>query len=662
MEPLHPTDPPRIGGYRLTARLGAGGMGRVYLARTTSGRLLVVKVVHPELAGEEGFRARFAREAEAARRVGGFHTAQVVDADPDADSPWIATAHINGPTLEQAVRADGPLAPPVLHVLATGLTEGLQAIHACGLVHRDLKPANIILAEDGPRIIDFGIARPVDADSMTTRGAVFGTLPYMSPEQTDGSRVGPASDVFSLGTVLAYAATGTGPFSGTTMAETLRRLISPPPDPGDIDPHIRDLITHCWNHDPAQRPTPEQILTRFEHHGLESAWPVTTVVVPPAGTTVRNPSRPTVSESPEGEPAPAPYEPRAGVPTRAEGGDGTDRRGPEDPGSARNPGRTGVLGSIAVMGVFALVVGPAVLDLSQSETSGSEGSEPGPFMVIEHGDSVRSMAFAPDGATLATGEGRTVALWSVDSGERIDVTGDEEWLGSVEFTFDDGTLFLESGETARLWYADTGEETVTLVGHSGSNRPSALGPDGATLVSAHADGSARWWDVATGERIGFTGHGEHGVHPVAFGPDGTTLATGHADGNARLWDVETGEGIADFTGHDGLVKQVVFSPDGTILATGGTDGVVRLWDVGTGERIADFTGQDEPVGSVVFGPDGTTLAITGNSTAQVWDIDTGERIAEFTDHTGSVRSAAFSPDGTTLATGDDRTVRLWSLD
>ncbi|MET9794149.1 serine/threonine-protein kinase [Nocardiopsis alba] len=207
MDPLHPNDPPQVGRYRLIARLGSGGMGQVYLARTASGRKLVIKVIRSELASEAGFRARFAREAEAARRVGGFHTAQVVDADPAADPPWIATAHIPGLTLARAVREHGPLDPPALRILAAGLAEGLDAIHRCGLVHRDLKPANIILATDGPRIIDFGVARPMDADSMTTHGTVFGTLPYMSPEQTESSRVGPASDLFSLGTVLAFAAT-----------------------------------------------------------------------------------------------------------------------------------------------------------------------------------------------------------------------------------------------------------------------------------------------------------------------------------------------------------------------------------------------------------------------------------------------------------------------
>lgn len=262
MEPLIPSDPERIGRYLLTERLGAGGMGQVYLARTPSGRQVVVKVIRPEYVGDDEFRARFALEAEAARRVGGFHTAQVVDADPEAPLPWIATAYIPGPALDEAVQDQGPLDPEALRSLALGLAEGLAAVHAAGLVHRDLKPGNIILAQDGPRIIDFGIARPVDTTHMTATGAVFGTLPYMSPEQTEGQRVGPASDVFSLGTVLAFAATGVNPFAAESMAATVRRLIGPTPALVGVPDDVAGLIIECWDKDPAARPTPGHLLDR----------------------------------------------------------------------------------------------------------------------------------------------------------------------------------------------------------------------------------------------------------------------------------------------------------------------------------------------------------------------------------------------------------------
>ncbi|MBO2457850.1 serine/threonine-protein kinase [Actinomadura violacea] len=185
MRPLRPTDPRRIG------RLGSGGSGQVYLARSPGGRPVAVKVVHGHLAASERFRTRFAREAAAARRVGGFHTAQVVDLAPDADPPWLVTAYVPGPSLRDAVQEHGPLPPAMLTALGAGLAEGPAAVHAAGLVHRDLKPGNVVLAADGPRIIDFGIAHALDASELTASGAVLGTPAYMSPEQARAEAVGP---------------------------------------------------------------------------------------------------------------------------------------------------------------------------------------------------------------------------------------------------------------------------------------------------------------------------------------------------------------------------------------------------------------------------------------------------------------------------------------
>jgi serine/threonine protein kinase len=211
MDPLQPGDPAQVGAYRLEGRLGGGAMGRVFLGRSPGGRPVAVKLVRPELAGDGSFRVRFAREVAAARRVGGFYTAQVIDADPDADPPWLVTAYIPGPSLSEAIRVHGPLPADALRALGAGLAEGLAAIHACGLVHRDLKPGNVILADDGPRVIDFGISRALDATSITTAHAIIGTPAYMSPEQASGQPAGPGSDVFSLGSVLVHAATGASP-------------------------------------------------------------------------------------------------------------------------------------------------------------------------------------------------------------------------------------------------------------------------------------------------------------------------------------------------------------------------------------------------------------------------------------------------------------------
>ena len=254
MEPLQAGDPPYVGVYRLTGRLGAGGMGRVFLAVSPGGRKVAVKLMLPEHAADREFRQRFAREVAAARQVGGFHTAPVVDADPAADPPWMVTAYISGPSLDAVVRSAGPLGPSALRALGAGLAEGLGAVHAAGLVHRDLKPGNVIMAEDGPRIIDFGIARAADATSLTSSGVLIGTFSFMSPEQAHGERLGPESDVFSLGSVLAYAATGHGPFDSATVPAIIHRIVTQPPDLGSLSGPLRGVISACLAKNPADRP------------------------------------------------------------------------------------------------------------------------------------------------------------------------------------------------------------------------------------------------------------------------------------------------------------------------------------------------------------------------------------------------------------------------
>jgi len=210
LQELQAGDPSQIGPYLLLGRLGAGGMGQVFKGKSPGGRQVAVKVIRPELAGEPGFLTRFAREVAAARMVSGLFTAPVVDADPTAPLPWLVTGYVNGPSLSEAVNEHGPLPVASVLALAAGLAEGLAAVHAAGVVHRDLKPSNVLLAADGPRVIDFGISRAVDATDLTRTGMVIGSPAFMSPEQVEDSEVGPASDVFSLGSVLVFAATGEG--------------------------------------------------------------------------------------------------------------------------------------------------------------------------------------------------------------------------------------------------------------------------------------------------------------------------------------------------------------------------------------------------------------------------------------------------------------------
>src|SRR6266567_414289 len=255
MKALAADDPRVIGEYRLRAQLGAGGMGRVYLGLSPAGRAVAIKVVHPDLASDAEFLRRFGQEVAAARAVSGIYTAPVVASGLNERAPWLATAFVPGPSLDQVVTEHGPLPEPALRPLLAGLVEALQAIHACGVVHRDLKPANVLLATDGPRVIDFGIARAADGTSLTAAGVVFGTPGYMSPEQAEGRGAGPASDVFALGCVVAYAAAGMGPFGTGTAAAILYRVVHAEPVLDGVPPQFREVIAACLAKDPAARPT-----------------------------------------------------------------------------------------------------------------------------------------------------------------------------------------------------------------------------------------------------------------------------------------------------------------------------------------------------------------------------------------------------------------------
>ncbi|MFE4824559.1 PQQ-binding-like beta-propeller repeat protein [Streptomyces sp. NPDC056704] len=255
MTPLSTGDPESIGGYTLLGRLGAGGMGVVYLGVSASGRQVAVKLVHGPYAQEEEFRTRFRQEIEAARRVSGAFTAPVVDADPDADRPWMATLYVPGRNLAEVVEKNGPLSQRELRALGLGLTEALRDIQRAGLVHRDLKPRNVLMTEDGPRVIDFGISRASDHQSLTTTGRMIGTPPFMSPEQLASPRdVTPASDVFSLGSLLVFAAVGTGPFDADSPYITGYQVVHGTPDLGGVPEALLSIVERCLDKDPAARP------------------------------------------------------------------------------------------------------------------------------------------------------------------------------------------------------------------------------------------------------------------------------------------------------------------------------------------------------------------------------------------------------------------------
>ncbi|REE98303.1 serine/threonine-protein kinase [Thermomonospora umbrina] len=435
-QPLRPEDPQEIGSYRLLGRLGGGGMGQVFLGRSPGGRPVAVKLVLPGLAADSDFRRRFAQEIDAARRVGGFHTAQLVDADPHSDPPWLVTAYVPGPSLQDAIETHGPLPERTVRALGAGLAEGLGAIHACGLVHRDLKPGNVILAEDGPRIIDFGIARAMGSTMMTAAGSVMGTPGFMSPEQAEGAQdLGPASDVFALGSVLTYAATGEGPFDAGSIASIVYRIIREDPDLGPVPASLRALVGACLAKDPAARPgIPDVLRYLSDASGTSEAWlpaPVTAMIAernlgtgpsaaspqppPPPATPPPFPVTP-AHGAPVGSgapgmltpppfpvtPAPFPLTPAPGVPAQYPGGGWTPSPapapapawqqqgpttpsyGPPGPGTPSPTGPRLVAVGVAVLAVLVLViVGVLVVatngdDDPRAETSQSTGADNDP--------------------------------------------------------------------------------------------------------------------------------------------------------------------------------------------------------------------------------------------------------------------------------------------
>jgi serine/threonine protein kinase len=305
VEPLADDDPREIGGYRLLGRLGAGGMGLVYLGRTAV-RRVAVKVMHGSVVNEPGFRDRFAREVELARRVSGPYTASVLDADPRAEEPWLVTEYVSGLTLAETVQKHGPLTPAQALFLAVGLAEALRAIHREGVVHRDLKPGNVILAEDGPRVIDFGIAKALSGFSeasltpLTPLGGRFGTPPYMSPEQVLGEEIGFASDVFSLGSVLYFAVTGDPPF-GKNGLVVLKRVLDASPARTVLPVEVRALVMSCLEREPAYRTSLERLIATVGPRRLDGDdWP------PGAGPARSGPVQRSSEFAPPRFPAPGP--------------------------------------------------------------------------------------------------------------------------------------------------------------------------------------------------------------------------------------------------------------------------------------------------------------------------------------------------------------------
>ncbi|MCX4408369.1 serine/threonine-protein kinase [Streptomyces sp. NBC_01764] len=489
MTSLSTGDPESIGGYTLLGRLGAGGMGVVYLGVSASGRQVAVKLVHGSYAQEEEFRTRFRQEIAAARRVSGAFTAPVVDADPDADRPWMATLYVPGLSLAEVVKKDGPLSRRELRALGLGLTEALRDIHRAGLVHRDLKPANVLMTEDGPRVIDFGISRAADNQILTMTGRVIGTPPFMSPEQLASPRdVTPASDVFSLGSLMVFAAVGTGPFDANSPYLTGFQVMYEPPDLDGVPEALLRIVERCLDKDPAARPELADL------HRMLQALPESDATAPPKA---RESAKPRPRPTPQGA---------ATTPPGAATGTGKGRR-------ARML-LTGLGATLAIMG---LSIGVGVFVSGRDTTTASDSTARAaslpdgwrPWRTALRYD-VKGVpldyqapgCLADGGALFCGGTGFTVARIDAASGRTLWRTGTRpqgvqpigvrDGLVYVYEDPDDTTrrvVALDAGTGHRRWQRDINKAANPVLYDGGLL---TLSPDSSSFVAYGPSGKELW--------------------------------------------------------------------------------------------------------------------------------------------------------------------------
>jgi serine/threonine protein kinase len=681
-------------------------MGAVYLGRDdATGTAAAVKLIRPEHTADPQFRARLRREITAARQVPRFCTAPVIDADPDANPPWIATEYIDAPSLDVAVLVDGVLAGADLEAFAVAVAVALRAIHEHGVIHRDLKPSNILMSPLGPRVIDFGIARPADPEAQLTRlthtGIAIGTPAYMAPEQLIGAPITPAVDVYAWAGLVRYAATGRPPAVGTTPEDPLSGLPQP----------LQRLVAEALADDPAARPAAATLVDRLSRTAATvttqvlaaaAARPADPIPAPPVRSVHTAPTiQPTV---PAGTPPPAwsPAPARSPAPRRARGRPRPRRipaaipavlvltmitadAGPAGPSG--DPGRAVAIEPAPAEAGPADEPTPSKQPSSDAPPFGSQITEP----LRGHTHDINAVAVGElDGVPIAVSGGdRTARVWDLTTGEQIGppLVSDANGVDAVAVGELDGVPIVVTGNfdtleshdrDIQLWDLTTREQIRRLpAGDAMQVQDLAVGErDGTPIVVAgdHED-SALVWNLATGEQIGppLT---HASVRAVAIGElDGVPVALigggNGTDNTARVWDLTTGEPIGPpLAGHTDIVFGVAISERrGTPIAvTCSSDMTVRRWELATGEPIGQpLPNRDMCLDVAVTELDGIPVAVTAglDGVARVWNLLTGQQVGSpLVGHTDAISSVAVGEvDGTPIAVtiSQDRTVRTWSL-
>ncbi|WP_329020444.1 outer membrane protein assembly factor BamB family protein [Streptomyces sp. NBC_00690] len=603
MEQLTQHDPRRIGPFEVLGRLGAGGMGLVYLARSASGRRVAIKTVRTELAEDQLFRIRFTREVEAARAVSGFYTAAVVDADPRAAVPWLATAYVPAPSLEEIVNECGPLPAQAVRWLAAGIAEALQSIHGAGLVHRDLKPSNVLVVEDGPRVIDFGIASGVSNTRLTMTNVAVGTPAYMSPEQARDSRsVTGASDVFSLGSTLVFAATGHAPFHGANPVETVFMLLREGPDLAGLPDELRPLIESCMQREATRRPSPEDLQAQLAPHlfsgsddsGTASAWlpDLATAMIERRRGGGRIPPAPRPPQPPPMPPGPPPRQPahndwaapRSRVDDPRTGAAGPVRlpgaKAPIGPGlrvadTSRGPAPD-LLAATGWIRPPAGVNGSAVVPMPGTGPVPSQSAPPVP---PPDGPSAwRPWRFrmsndvwgtpVVDGNLLYVTSFEVHAL-DVGTGRRQFKTRDVAW----SMTVDGGRIHASDGPTLYALDAANGQERWR---HQTEAWVYSIKADRGTVLTGTRGGGVQAWEASNGEKLWELTGAQTEFETVEAGPaifDDTVYVW--QDARLRALEARTGierwsYPIGDSASCGNVPVRIQPAPDGQVYVSAGT--------------------------------------------------------------------------------------------